>query len=177
VLELANLWTQRIELYVLELTRNIDHMIDAFSESSETVGVNLFRLFERVHQFHGGNIWWSRLATPNLLDESSKSALIDWVWDRQITNNYNLTTDENAFANEPVLVFLREVLGSRVKADILELYSADFIFACLKYERVNREPVIINNHQPITNRQPTNSNKHGHVFGLDTNTTDFGWSE
>lgn len=48
-------FTQEPELYVLESTKNIDGFIDPFTEESD-YGVNIFRLYERLHQFHGVSV-------------------------------------------------------------------------------------------------------------------------
>ncbi len=55
VVQMPNKWHGEPELYVLELTNNIDHFIDPFSESPRQ-GLVLFRLHERLHAFHGGLI-------------------------------------------------------------------------------------------------------------------------
>ena len=40
---------------MLEATRNIDGFVDPFTEERD-YGVNIFRLFERMHQFHGVSV-------------------------------------------------------------------------------------------------------------------------
>lgn len=52
---MPNKWHGEPELYVLELSNNIDKFIDPFSESPRQ-GLVLFRLQERLHAFHGGLI-------------------------------------------------------------------------------------------------------------------------
>lgn len=56
VLELPNRYTHERELYVLEITSNRNGMLDACREQTSE-GVNVFRLFERLHQYHGAGAW------------------------------------------------------------------------------------------------------------------------
>jgi hypothetical protein len=42
---------------------NPDNFIDAFKEVKKP-GINIFRFYERLHQFHGTGIWWSALKQP-----------------------------------------------------------------------------------------------------------------
>jgi hypothetical protein len=42
------------------LYSNLDNYIDAFKEIKKS-GINIFRFYERIHQFHGTGIWWSAL--------------------------------------------------------------------------------------------------------------------
>lgn len=57
VLELPNKWTKKKEFYIIELTSNKDMMLDAYREDKRS-GCSIFRLWERVHQYHGTAIWW-----------------------------------------------------------------------------------------------------------------------
>ena len=63
VVEAANKWTGERELYVLELTFNLDETIDCFAESPRR-GMVLFHLQERLHSFHGGLISHYPLRQP-----------------------------------------------------------------------------------------------------------------
>jgi hypothetical protein len=44
---------------VLESTRNIDGFVDPFTEERD-YGVNIFKLYERLHQFHGVSVSTAR---------------------------------------------------------------------------------------------------------------------
>eukprot|EP01117_Protostelium_nocturnum_P005310 TRINITY_DN1932_c0_g1_i1.p1 TRINITY_DN1932_c0_g1~~TRINITY_DN1932_c0_g1_i1.p1 ORF type:complete len:740 (-),score=229.98 TRINITY_DN1932_c0_g1_i1:186-2405(-) len=58
ILQLPNRWTRKIELYVVEVSRNIDQFLDAFKEVPlAKANLNIFRLFERLHQVHASNVW------------------------------------------------------------------------------------------------------------------------
>jgi hypothetical protein len=63
VVALPNKWTSEEELYVLELTFNLDNVIDPFAEFARK-GMCLFRLKERLHNFQGGLITHYPLAKP-----------------------------------------------------------------------------------------------------------------
>jgi len=52
------------ELFVMEMTNNIDKMYDPFSETNNRSGLCLFRLTERLHFFHGGLITHYPLKEP-----------------------------------------------------------------------------------------------------------------
>jgi hypothetical protein len=40
----------------VEYGRNIDGLIDAFSEKKFEWGVNIYHLFDRIHFFHGKSV-------------------------------------------------------------------------------------------------------------------------
>jgi hypothetical protein len=60
ILRLPHRWTQQDELYVVESTRNVDRLPDAFTESAD-YGVSIFKLEDRLHQFHGPAVWYCSL--------------------------------------------------------------------------------------------------------------------
>eukprot|EP00013_Stygamoeba_regulata_P015325 CAMPEP_0177688800 /NCGR_PEP_ID=MMETSP0447-20121125/34840_1 /TAXON_ID=0 /ORGANISM="Stygamoeba regulata, Strain BSH-02190019" /LENGTH=621 /DNA_ID=CAMNT_0019199103 /DNA_START=34 /DNA_END=1896 /DNA_ORIENTATION=- len=68
VLRLPNKWTEKEEVYVFEVTRNIDHFRDLLTDEPRN-GPCMFRLDERVHQFHGLDIYWLPLKKTLLQDE------------------------------------------------------------------------------------------------------------
>jgi hypothetical protein len=76
IFKIPNKWTSRDDLYVLELTRNVDNFLDAFLEIPHP-GVCLFRLFERIHQFHGLRIWWASLKSDAGV---SQQGLVNCMW-------------------------------------------------------------------------------------------------
>jgi hypothetical protein len=115
VLVLPNLYTQRPELYLAEVTSNHDGMvnlcltklyfvklthkihpttnnniiiihhqqnipyiqIDAFAERAKRA-VCVFRLFERLHQYHGGDI--VLLPLREQLSGEAANAMVTWIW-------------------------------------------------------------------------------------------------
>jgi hypothetical protein len=52
------------ELFVMEMTYNLDKMYDPFSENNTRSGLCLFRLTERLHFYHGGLITHYPLKKP-----------------------------------------------------------------------------------------------------------------
>jgi len=64
IFRLPNKWTRKDELYVVEFTNNIDGLADVYSDTRYEWGVNIFRLFDRIHHYHGPSIWWSSLKNP-----------------------------------------------------------------------------------------------------------------
>lgn len=52
------------ELFVMEMTYNLDKMYDPFSETNNRQGLCLFRLTERLHFYHGGLITHYPLREP-----------------------------------------------------------------------------------------------------------------
>jgi hypothetical protein len=91
ILRLPNRYTQEPELFVLESTRNIDGFVDPFTEERD-YGVNIFKLYERLHQFHGVSIWWSPLRFA--VDERLYLQTIEWLWGIYKLNK-NLHLKEN----------------------------------------------------------------------------------
>jgi hypothetical protein len=77
IVELPNPYSERPEKYVVEVTRNLDRLHDAFSNSPRN-GLCIFRLVDRLHQFHGEGIWYAPLRTP--LKRYNRERLIDWTW-------------------------------------------------------------------------------------------------
>lgn len=53
-------WTKRDELYVIEFGRNIDGLVDAFSEKKFEWGINIYHLFDRIHFFHGKSVCYRK---------------------------------------------------------------------------------------------------------------------
>lgn len=77
ILKLNNKWSKEEELYIVEATSNPDNYIDAFKEVKRP-GINIFRFYERLHQFHGTGIWWSALKQPP--DPKKLIEAIQWIW-------------------------------------------------------------------------------------------------
>eukprot|EP01125_Pyxidicula_operculata_P009429 TRINITY_DN3109_c0_g1_i6.p1 TRINITY_DN3109_c0_g1~~TRINITY_DN3109_c0_g1_i6.p1 ORF type:complete len:395 (+),score=50.50 TRINITY_DN3109_c0_g1_i6:252-1436(+) len=72
VLRIPDPLTQQEELFVVEITRNLSNMSDAWNPNGTINGLNVFRLQERIHQFYGSGIWWIALKNPiNLKQEQS----------------------------------------------------------------------------------------------------------
>eukprot|EP01126_Amoeba_proteus_P058332 TRINITY_DN7517_c0_g1_i1.p1 TRINITY_DN7517_c0_g1~~TRINITY_DN7517_c0_g1_i1.p1 ORF type:complete len:404 (+),score=59.64 TRINITY_DN7517_c0_g1_i1:95-1306(+) len=76
VLKMPNKYTQSEELFVFEVTRNSEGYADAWDEKSHS-GLNIFRLWERVHHVPGHDVFWCPLGKPLSFDATSN--LIDWI--------------------------------------------------------------------------------------------------
>jgi len=68
VVVLQNKWTNKDKQYIFEVTRNVGHMADAFSEKFQS-GPCLFRLDERIHAINATEVFWVPLKEP--LDQSA----------------------------------------------------------------------------------------------------------
>ena len=62
LVRIPNKWTQEVELFVAEFTRNTERFVDAVSGSCGP-GLRLFRFVERLYQFNGSSIFWCPLKT------------------------------------------------------------------------------------------------------------------
>ena len=63
IFEAPSKYSRQNELYILEVTRNRDRFQDAFKEA-RVKGVNIFRLWDRIHQVQANRIWWAPLTNP-----------------------------------------------------------------------------------------------------------------
>lgn len=76
IVKLTSRWTQEPELYVVEVTRNNDKLADAFTENPDS-GLVVFRLYDRLHQFHGPSIWWAPLKAT--VSEQGAADGLKWI--------------------------------------------------------------------------------------------------
>jgi phosphatidylinositol phospholipase C delta len=141
ILKLPNKYTHQEELYLLEVTRNIDQFVDVFTEEKNS-GVNIFRLIERLHQFPGHAIWWSPLNRPS--DDVNTKAMLEWLWnvykngknftakETQKQNSKDPTSKETLRATGPALQLLTNKFGfGKNYSDLCELASCDLVSKCL----------------------------------------------
>lgn len=77
IVELTHKYTEELELYVFEITRNLEEMVDAFSDVVR-VGCTLLPLQERLHRFHGSAISWLPLLEP--IPEAQQEKLFASLW-------------------------------------------------------------------------------------------------
>jgi len=96
VIKLPNKWTQKEELYVLEVTRNVDHFNDAFEEEDRK-GIMLFKLIERFHQYHGKTIWKCTLKQP--LSQDNIDRMVKKMWE------FHGQNDIVSFAKDPTAAY------------------------------------------------------------------------
>jgi hypothetical protein len=127
-------YTKKEELYVLEVTRNIDKFVDVFTEEKDS-GVCIFRLIERLHQFPGHAIWWSPLNRPS--EEKKVNEMLSWLWDvyknGKNPNKKGRITKELR-AKGPALRLLMEKFDlGKTESELCELASCDLVTKCLMY--------------------------------------------
>jgi len=122
VVHLPNKWTLDDNLYLFELTFNFNNFQDAFKEEPRT-GVNIFRLTERIHQYHGNpEIWW--LPKKKKLTTEMQQKLVEWVWKMHEKDIGELEKEFSCKLNEPVI----EIIAARHKiglgfSNLIELSS------------------------------------------------------
>lgn len=88
VLSLPAKWSGKDELFILEATRNIDRLRDAFTQTVDT-GVSLFPLSERLHHYFGSSVWWAPVQTTTTAE--NHKTLMNWLWPL-MTAHKNLKT-------------------------------------------------------------------------------------
>jgi len=76
VMKMPNKYTHKEELFVFEVTRNTEKYADVWNEQSQA-GLNIFRLWERVHHVPGFDVFWCPLKQPLQFDQANN--LIDWI--------------------------------------------------------------------------------------------------
>eukprot|EP01130_Rhizamoeba_saxonica_P007273 TRINITY_DN2937_c0_g1_i4.p1 TRINITY_DN2937_c0_g1~~TRINITY_DN2937_c0_g1_i4.p1 ORF type:complete len:360 (-),score=88.75 TRINITY_DN2937_c0_g1_i4:20-1099(-) len=130
VVRLPNQYTEKEKLYIFELTRNFDKFQNAFTEDVE-IGINLFRMRERIHEFPGRGIWWLPLSEPLLDDPLSN--MVEWIWS---IHEKGLPELQHIMSTPPqnVLDYL-EVFGLNIKrrTELWELQSTELIIKALTY--------------------------------------------
>lgn len=57
LLQLPNKYTKAVEWYVMEATENVDKLLDPMADTLAP-GLRLFKLEERLYNYHGAVIWW-----------------------------------------------------------------------------------------------------------------------
>jgi len=124
---LPNKWTTKDRLYILEITRNRSAFQDAYREKHE-VGVNIFRFWERMHEFQGTEIWWVPLKHP--LEDVPRQNMIDWIWD---LHNWKVSLGDICKEPLPSVVQFLELFGlGKNIAELYELSSCDMILHALR---------------------------------------------
>lgn len=150
VLRLPNKYTRQDELYVAEFGRNIDGQADSFSERRGEWGMNVYRLFERLHGFWGASVWYAPLLAP--LERAKYEAAIQWLQDLYaFYKGFNTPGKEaqrdlaeaqrkndarlfQPFLGHPAAPLLDSLVGDRGKApsEHVDLASAAFVAEFLR---------------------------------------------
>eukprot|EP00007_Cunea_sp_BSH-02190019_P001506 CAMPEP_0174248860 /NCGR_PEP_ID=MMETSP0417-20130205/43290_1 /TAXON_ID=242541 /ORGANISM="Mayorella sp, Strain BSH-02190019" /LENGTH=600 /DNA_ID=CAMNT_0015328727 /DNA_START=92 /DNA_END=1894 /DNA_ORIENTATION=+ len=131
VLKLANKWTQEQELYVAEVTRNIDKFQDAYRENASN-GISVFRLFERIHGIYANAIWYAELKEK--LGDEQRQKLTEWMWkvhDQTTAANISQTLQPSDLKARDFIIERFNHLG-RYSNEVTEYYGVSFVSHCLE---------------------------------------------
>mmetsp|Transcript_10209 Transcript_10209/g.15382 ORF Transcript_10209/g.15382 Transcript_10209/m.15382 type:complete len:740 (+) Transcript_10209:26-2245(+) len=156
VVELLNKYTEEPQLYLLDVTRNVDQMIDAFSDTVRT-GVTLLNLKERLHQFWGRSIYWAPLKKP--LNTVQKEQLVSHVLALHSDQNpLNTIIQSNQALNDHratdvgrALHFLRDRFaldGVKRPQCVAEVFSTALLMGCLEKFLSHPELASVGNFVP-----------------------------
>lgn len=126
VVSLPNKYTEKEELHVVEVTRNIDGLFDPYGDVPK-MGVSIFRLTERIHQFHGNGIWWCPITPLTPQEEAHLKSKMWALWTAvDPFESYKRSYPEvNNFLSQQFHV------GKHVW-DVCELYSPNVIASILR---------------------------------------------
>jgi len=106
-------------------------MVDAFNDRKVS-GINIFRFFERIHQYHGNKIWWCPL--KQAIEQQSGEKTVEWI--RRVHQRIEpLVEDSKAsVAEENVVKFMQHMFAFKdnCKMDVVELFSSEFLTRVLK---------------------------------------------
>lgn len=139
VVSLPNKWLKKEELYILELTQNLEAFPCAFADRPIHGIPALYRLEERIHGIYGTEIWWSVLRQH--LEANEKTRLAAFVM--EIYKEYvNTPVDERKpgsgmHANwefSPTQESLLTSFGVQPKAKktFVDFFAAEVVAAALK---------------------------------------------
>eukprot|EP01129_Flabellula_baltica_P011170 TRINITY_DN4833_c0_g2_i5.p1 TRINITY_DN4833_c0_g2~~TRINITY_DN4833_c0_g2_i5.p1 ORF type:complete len:946 (-),score=170.47 TRINITY_DN4833_c0_g2_i5:588-3425(-) len=158
VLNLKDKWTHKDALYVVELTRNTEKMLDAFTDKPDN-GLNIFPLFERIHQFNGSSIWWSKLRTrfskreyANMINKISivmqHIKNLDSNRDQILGSNIlSGMLPEYRISYPQIIPFLHSFGIGQLFTELYELFCADLISSFIEniteYSRKETRPCTI----------------------------------
>ena len=133
VVVLPNLYTGQPSLYVAEVTANYEKMADAFAEKRKK-GFCLFRLYERLHQFHGGEI--QLLPLKNELTKREYDAMVAWIWQLHV-RGFKSSKEKEIYLNDSWQHFLKKDMGFKMEkkpefeTELFETASTAFVRRCL----------------------------------------------
>lgn len=95
VFKAPNRWTRKVELFLVEISRNIDRMVCSFTEEvGPRSGLNIFRLEERLYQINATVVWWVPL--KKAMTRAQESALTEYIW-KHIQTDLSPSLDEVNF--------------------------------------------------------------------------------
>jgi len=124
IVKLTNPYTERVECYLLEVTRNTDRFLDVFKEKPNR-GICIFRLEERLHHYHGHSISWASM-------KGKVSAKNLTRLKRFVMNHHRETNEQNIDkyftpSHNIIHSWLQNTFKiGRHPAEVLELFSCHF---------------------------------------------------
>lgn len=127
IIKKKNKYTGEDKLFIAELARNPQKFVDSFEEVPIT-GFSLFRVWERVHGFAGGKIWWIPL--KEALDKDPTENMVDWLTSMH-TNGFTL--DLNLHNISSNIASLYHELGFKDQNAYAEICSSLIFTQALKY--------------------------------------------
>jgi len=162
IVKLPNKWTHKMTYYIAEVDQNLDRFQDAFNESPLS-GFTIYRLDERLHQFHGTELWYCPIKEP--IEENLQENLVEQIWKFHsgkralpkgpipgifanfISNSFNRMSFEKLqelkyFLNiqsSHLILELFRICGRRVKFTEDEFVSANRLYDNSIYD----EPILI----------------------------------
>lgn len=149
VVELPAKYTRNKELYLLEYTRNLDRLHDGF-RFAPGIGVHLFPLYLRLHQYPGLKIWHYPLAQPLAADPLAN--VQEWMW--EVHEGVNSFQSELQDIPYPAAIkHFFHTLGwnlTKHTKEVIEVNSAQLVLAALKLGGLHVEQKAKTYYDPTT---------------------------
>lgn len=125
VLKMPNKYTLEDELFVMEVTRNVNDHSDAFTDT-HSGGLNIFRLFERLHHIHAQRVWYAPIATT--FTEKQEDAMQGYI--AKIHKSDDNEVLRRPFASpEAELIFHELCHSGQLDKDLLKYSDTCDLFA------------------------------------------------
>jgi len=139
ILKISNPLTHHNQLYVVECTRNVDKIIDAWHQGIVN-GISVFRLEERLHQFNGSAIWW--LPLKEQMSIPQEQMMLRWIAHMHYRQSHYGTGLINPNLPASFGEFLRNFnINFKYPTTMTELWGPIFILLALEASRLVTGPV------------------------------------
>jgi hypothetical protein len=113
-------------ILLLSLLRNIDALFDPFADLPK-IGLSIFRLTERIHQFHGNGIWWCPITPLAAHEEAHLKSKMWALW----TAIDPFEAFKRSYPEINTFLFQQFRVGRHVW-DVCELYSPNVIASIIR---------------------------------------------
>eukprot|EP01124_Arcella_intermedia_P005777 TRINITY_DN13405_c0_g1_i1.p1 TRINITY_DN13405_c0_g1~~TRINITY_DN13405_c0_g1_i1.p1 ORF type:complete len:887 (+),score=229.50 TRINITY_DN13405_c0_g1_i1:80-2740(+) len=138
ILKISNPLTHHNQLYVVECTRNVDKIIDAWHQGIVN-GISVFRLEERLHQFNGSAIWW--LPLKEQMSIPQEQMMLRWIAHMHYRQSHYGTGLINPCIPPSFGEFLRNFnINFKYPTSMTELWGPIFILLALEAARLVTGP-------------------------------------